>query len=119
MSKQIELWIHQRAHIHKASGGKIHRKAQVNRIIRIMNEIAKHEKITHPEHLGKKHIHRYFYRHQDHSDSKIRDDYYALRILWTTFQQRPGEAPKCRLVKDALTRLTSKTKTALSDSIDS
>jgi len=109
MSKQIEMWIQQRSHIHKASGGKIHRKAQVNRILRIMGDIAKHENINHPGQLGKKHVHRYFYRHTDHSDSKVRDDYYALRVLWTTFLQRPGEVPKCCLVKNALLRLSHNT----------
>lgn len=106
---KIEMWIQQRAHIHKASGGKTHRKAQINRITRIMVDIAKAENITHPTQLGKKHVHRYFHRYQENSHSKIRDDYYAIRVLWTTLLQRPGYPPKNKIVKDALERLSKTT----------
>ncbi|WP_318419702.1 hypothetical protein [Photobacterium leiognathi] len=79
---RITNQILQLTHNYRAGGGKKHRRENVKRMIRIMNDIAAHEGINDIRQLGRKHVERYWQRHEHLADSTKRDHHYAIEYVW-------------------------------------
>ena len=90
----MKKWVIERADIYLRHGGKTSRRAMVQRLITICEEIQSYESgVKLPPQIGKAHIHRYWHRQQRLSPVTLRDHWYALRLLWELLG-RSGEPPR-------------------------
>ena len=90
----MKKWVIERADIYLRHGGKTSRRAMVQRLITICEEIQSYEAgVKLPPQIGKAHIHRYWHRQQRLSPVTLRDHFYALRLLWDLLG-RTGEPPR-------------------------
>lgn len=88
-----EIWVKVRADKFLRHGGKTSRRATIRRLIAILNDIQRHERVNSPEVVGRAHVHRYYERHSHLAVSTQRDHYYAVKLLWQ-WLERTGQPPK-------------------------
>ena len=90
----MNQWILARVDVFLRHGGKTNRRAMVQRLIKICEEIQSYEAgVKLLPQIGRAHIHRYWRRQQRLSPVTLRDHFYALRLLWDLLG-RTGEPPR-------------------------
>lgn len=90
----METWIRARVDVYLRHGGKTSRRATVQRLCTILNDIRQHEQgVRLPPQVGRAHLHRYWARHSHLSERTRQDHWYAVRLLWELLD-RAGLPPR-------------------------
>ena len=98
----MDEWVNRKTRLYLKRGGSVSRRKNVVKLKYVLNDIKRHtHNLTTADEIGKKHIYRFYDRHQHLSDRSLLNYFYVCKLLWRLLERDslPPKPDRCRIDK--------------------